>query len=210
MRRVAPLLMAVTITGCAGGIPPIQFTLFPPPAVVIQPDTVQTVNPAAMPRYTPPTGGFTRQPVSRYYRSYPRAEPDLDEPTIRTTPPPANLVQRILSPSGIPYRIRERRRMVLTAYNSDPRQTDDTPWKMADGRLPTPGDAACNGLPIGTRFRIPELFDDFIFTVEDRMAAYIGGDHVDVWVYHISDAYALHHPTVTIEVLDAPSSFAPR
>lgn len=59
----------------------------------------------------------------------------------------------------------------MTAYSSTPDQTDDTPFITASGTHVRDGIVAANFLPIGTRVRIPELYGDKVFIVEDRMNA---------------------------------------
>lgn len=75
-------------------------------------------------------------------------------------------------------------RSVITAYNSVPGQTDDTPCITADGtdlcttKSPT---VAANWLPFGTKVKIPSLFGDKIFVVHDRMNKRYGYGRMDVW-----------------------------
>jgi len=40
---------------------------------------------------------------------------------------------------------------------------------------------ANNGLPFGTEIRIPELFGEKVFSVQDRMHWRKGGYHFDIW-----------------------------
>ena len=56
-----------------------------------------------------------------------------------------------------------------TAYSSTPDQTDHTPFITAAGTHVREGVIAANFLPLGTVIKIPELFGDKIFVVEDRM-----------------------------------------
>lgn len=67
---------------------------------------------------------------------------------------------------------REARRTMyipVTSYNSEPGQTDDTPFITASGTRTRDGVVAANFLPIGTVVRFPEIFGDKEFIVEDRM-----------------------------------------
>jgi len=57
----------------------------------------------------------------------------------------------------------------ITAYSSTPEETDDTPFVTALGTEVRDGVIATNLLPFGTKVRIPSLFGDKIFVVEDRM-----------------------------------------
>lgn len=72
------------------------------------------------------------------------------------------------------------RTLWVTAYASVPDQTDDTPFITASGKTVRDGIVATNALPFGTRIKIPSLFGDKIFVVEDRMAERMHG--VDVWM----------------------------
>lgn len=58
---------------------------------------------------------------------------------------------------------------VITVYTSTPDQTDDSPFYGARGTHVYDGMIAVNGLPFGTRIKIPTLYGDKIFTVDDRM-----------------------------------------
>ena len=68
----------------------------------------------------------------------------------------------------------------ITGYSSTPEETDDTPFTTASGTPTRPGVVAANFLPFGTKIRIPALFGDRIFTVEDRMHIR-NSDKVDIW-----------------------------
>lgn len=70
--------------------------------------------------------------------------------------------------------------VTLTGYSSTPDQTDDTPFIAASGKYVYDGMIAANFLPFGTRVKIPELFGDKIFTVDDRMHKRFN-DRVDIW-----------------------------
>lgn len=86
-----------------------------------------------------------------------------------------------------------------TAYNSLPNQTDATPFITASGTQVRHGVVAANFLPIGTRIKIPDLYGDQIFVVEDRMNARYY-KKVDIWMEHYSDAIAYGVRNITIEV----------
>ena len=91
----------------------------------------------------------------------------------------------------------------ITAYTSDPWQTDDTPCITASGldvcERGVENVVAANFLPIGTRVRIPELFGDRVFYVEDRMNARYH-KRMDIWMQEISQAKAFGVQYATIEV----------
>jgi len=70
--------------------------------------------------------------------------------------------------------------ITVTAYSSTPDQTDGNPFITASGIRVRDGIIAANFLAFGTRVRFPELYEDKIFTVEDRMSNEY--EHrVDIW-----------------------------
>jgi 3D (Asp-Asp-Asp) domain-containing protein len=73
-------------------------------------------------------------------------------------------------------------RAVITAYTSTPGQTDSTPFIAAKGKYVYDGMIAANWLPIGTKVKIPSLYGDKIFTVDDRMNARYGFGRMDIWL----------------------------
>jgi 3D (Asp-Asp-Asp) domain-containing protein len=91
----------------------------------------------------------------------------------------------------------------LTAYTSEVAQTDDTPCITASGldvcERNIENVVAANFLPIGTRVRIPELFGDRVFYVEDRMNARYYYK-MDVWMRDIHDARLFGVKYATVEV----------
>jgi len=68
----------------------------------------------------------------------------------------------------------------ITAYSSTPDQTDDTPFITAAGTRVRDGIVAANFLPLYTRIKIPELFGEKVFIVEDRMNRRFQ-NRVDIW-----------------------------
>lgn len=71
---------------------------------------------------------------------------------------------------------------VLTAYSSTPDQTDDDPFIAASGKRVYDGMVAANWLPMGTKIKIPSLYGEKIFTVDDRMNARYGYGRMDIWM----------------------------
>jgi len=59
--------------------------------------------------------------------------------------------------------------VMVTAYSSTPWQTDSTPFITAAGTSVRDGIVATNILPFGTKIKIPRIYGDKIFVVEDRM-----------------------------------------
>ena len=90
----------------------------------------------------------------------------------------------------------------MTAYNSEPGQTDSTPFTTADGSTVRDGILAANFLPFGTKVRIPSLFGNRIFEVHDRMNPRYNL-RADVWMANKSDArkFGLKR-NVKIEVIE--------
>lgn len=87
----------------------------------------------------------------------------------------------------------------VTAYSSTPDQTDDTPFTTASGTHVRDGVFAANFLPIGTRVKIPEIYGDKIFIVEDRMNARYH-IHGDIWMETRQEAKTWGIKYVTLEV----------
>ena len=71
---------------------------------------------------------------------------------------------------------------VITAYTSTPDQTDDSPFIAATGKRVYDGMIAANWLPFGTQIKIPSVYGDKIFTVDDRMNRRYGYGRLDVWL----------------------------
>ncbi len=71
--------------------------------------------------------------------------------------------------------------MEVTAYSSTVDQCDSTPFITANGSHVKDGIVAANSLPFGTKVRIPGMYGDKIFSVEDRMNKKY--DHrLDIWM----------------------------
>ena len=95
-----------------------------------------------------------------------------------------------------------RIRVVTTAYSSTPWETDNDPLITAAGTSVREGIVANNLLPFGTRIRIPEIYGDKIFVVEDRMSQKKGYYHVDIWFPSYSEAKKFGAKKTYIEVLE--------
>ncbi|MDP4007307.1 MAG: hypothetical protein Q8P55_01800 [bacterium] len=105
-------------------------------------------------------------------------------------------------PSPAPERVMSRVNVVVTAYSSTPEQTDDTPFITAAGTPVREGIVAANFLPMGTKIKLPDLYGDKIFVVEDRMHPrknYM----VDIWFASYSDAKNFGAKNTYIEVLES-------
>lgn len=93
---------------------------------------------------------------------------------------------------------------VVTAYNSDPGQTDDSPcitannFNVCDSGVEDT--IAANFLPFGAKVKIPELFGNRVFVVRDRMNRRFS-NRVDVWMVERPDAVNFGVKMAKIEVL---------
>jgi 3D (Asp-Asp-Asp) domain-containing protein len=92
-------------------------------------------------------------------------------------------------------------KVIITAYSSTTWQTDDTPFETASGLTVKDGIVANNLLPFGTEIKIPELYGDKVFTVEDRMHSRKGNYHVDIWFPTLEQAQKFGVKEAYIEVL---------
>lgn len=100
-----------------------------------------------------------------------------------------------------PIRIKKVK-VVVTAYSSTIWQTDDTPFITASGASVEDGIVANNLFPFGTEIRIPELYGDKIFVIEDRMNQRKGYYHVDIWFPEYEQAKEFGSKTTYIEVFE--------
>jgi len=91
-------------------------------------------------------------------------------------------------------------RAEITAYNSVPWQTDDTPFITASGKHVSPRTAACpQYLPFGTEIEIY----GHTYVCEDRMAKkYRNGAYFDIWMDSYEDAIEFGRQITTVTVLN--------
>ncbi len=91
--------------------------------------------------------------------------------------------------------------VIATAYSSTVCQTDSDPYITAAGTLVRKGIVANNLFPFGTEIRIPELFGNKIFVIEDRMNSRKGNYHIDVWFPSYQEAVNFGVKKTYIEIL---------
>jgi len=103
-------------------------------------------------------------------------------------------------PAPLPTSWKSRVRVPITAYSSDVGQTDATPFITASGTHVRDGIVAANFLPIGTKVKMPELYGDKVFTVEDRMNARYGMA-MDIWMPDRQSAKKFGRKHVEVVVL---------
>ena len=104
------------------------------------------------------------------------------------------------SPVNSPQ-VTKRVKMIITAYSSTPEETDETPFITASGSQVRDGIVANNKYPFGTRIRIPELYGDKIFVVQDRMNQKKGNYHLDIWFPSHSEAENFGSDLTYVEIL---------
>ena len=92
-------------------------------------------------------------------------------------------------------------RVAVTAYSSSPYETDSSPYITASGDWVQDGIVAANFLSFGTELKIPELFGDKIFIVQDRMH-YRKRYQVDIWFPSRSEALEFGAHYTYIELVE--------
>ena len=138
----------------------------------------------------------------------PRAEADLfvGEVLIEETPNlvmfQGNSLAAVSNPFNEEVKQVRKVRVVITAYSSTPWETDGNPFITASGTWVEEGIIANNMLAFGTKVRIPELFGDKVFVVQDRMNWRKGDYHVDIWFPSYWEALNFGAKRTYIEVLE--------
>ena len=94
-----------------------------------------------------------------------------------------------------------------SGYSSTPDQTDSTPFITASGEHVRDGIIAANiyvngrRIPFGTLVRIPHIYGDKIFVVEDRMNIRYQ-NNIDIWFPERQLAKEFGRKKVTIEIVE--------
>ncbi len=101
----------------------------------------------------------------------------------------------------IPYKV-IKIKAIITAYSSSPWETDDDPYITASGKLVRDGIIANNKFPFGTKVKIPSLYGDKIFVVEDRMSWEKSPYHFDIWMDSYQKAKNFGAKRTIVEVLE--------
>lgn len=91
-------------------------------------------------------------------------------------------------------------KILITAYSSSVDETDETPFITASGSHVRPGIVAANFLPFGATIRIPKIFGNQIFVVEDRLHEK-NNDRIDVWLPTKKEALEFGIKISEIEIL---------
>jgi len=91
--------------------------------------------------------------------------------------------------------------VTVTAYSSSVAQCDASPFVTASGQRVREGIVAANFLPLGTKIKIPALFGDKVFEVQDRMAQKHWG-RVDVWFADYFSATRFGTKKLEVEIVE--------
>ncbi len=103
--------------------------------------------------------------------------------------------------NNLPLPTIQAKQVWVTAYASVPGETDSDPFITASGEYVHDGIIAANWLPFGTKVKIPAIFGDKIFTVEDRMNK-VFSQRADIWMPTVSQAFRFGIQHVTVVILD--------
>jgi len=110
----------------------------------------------------------------------------------------------LISPSNLsePAIVVKKIKVVITGYSSSFDETDETPFLTAHGTKTRDGIIANNLLPFDTKIRIPELYGDKIFVIEDRMNWQKSYYHIDIWFPSKEEAKNFGAKIAYIEILE--------
>lgn len=89
---------------------------------------------------------------------------------------------------------------LITAYSSSVDETDETPFVTASGSYVRSGIVAANFLPFGAAIRMPEIFGERVFVVEDRLHEK-NNDRIDIWLPSKKEALEFGVKISEIEIL---------
>lgn len=101
-----------------------------------------------------------------------------------------------------PVTIKNTLVVTATAYSSTPDQTDATPFITSNGKRVYDGLIAANWLPYNTKVRIPDMFGDKIFTVNDRMNARYKTGRLDIWMKSRQEAKLWGNRKIRIQIVE--------
>ncbi|MBI5077064.1 3D domain-containing protein [Candidatus Falkowbacteria bacterium] len=153
------------------------------------------------------------QPVSAEYGLWPNY--NEVELVMKNAEPMDLLTARFIAYEQKQEQLKEQKPMrvvtvVATAYSSTIDQTDSTPCITASGfDVCQHGEEdimAANFLPLGAKVRIPELYDDKVFTVEDRMNPRYS-HRIDLWKTTRERALGFGKRLVKLEIVEYTSKY---
>lgn len=113
-----------------------------------------------------------------------------------------NSLWPISQPFNLESRGVQKIEVVVTAYSSTPWETSGDPYLTAAGTPVRDGIVANNFLPFGTKVRMPEIFGDKIFVVEDRMHWRKSNYNIDIWFPSYWQALNFGVKRTYIEILE--------
>jgi len=113
-----------------------------------------------------------------------------------------NTIMPVVSPANPESKIVKKMSVIVTAYSSTPWETQGDPFITASGARVRDGIIANNLLPLGTKVKIPEIYGDKIFVVEDRMNKNKGKYQIDIWFSDHWQALDFGAKRTYIEVLE--------
>ncbi|MBM3257643.1 MAG: hypothetical protein FJZ05_00240 [Candidatus Nealsonbacteria bacterium] len=113
-----------------------------------------------------------------------------------------NTLIPVVSPSTETAKEVKKIPVIITAYSSTPWETDNTPFITAAGTWVRDGVIANNYFSFGTQMKIPEIFGEKVFVVEDRMNWRKGDYHVDIWFPSYWEAKEFGVKKTYIEILE--------
>ena len=147
---------------------------------------------------------FPQNALAQNQSGNPEASPDVtiilpvDQPL--TPAVPLAQVVPVKKPAST-YKVVKVKTIVMTAYTSTRDQTDADPYTTASGSKVRDGIIAMNGVPFGTKIRIPEKFGAKVFVVQDRMHARYGSSRADIWMKNRNAAKQWGVRRVKVEIL---------
>lgn len=147
---------------------------------------------------------FPQNALAQNQSGNPEAFPDItiilpvDQPL--TPAVPLAQVVPVKKPAQT-YKVAKVKTVVMTAYSSTRDQTDGDPYTTASGAKVRDGIIAMNGVPFGTKIRIPEKFGSKVFVVQDRMHARYGSSRADIWMKTRNAAKQWGVRRVKVEIL---------
>jgi 3D (Asp-Asp-Asp) domain-containing protein len=112
----------------------------------------------------------------------------------------ANALRGTTQPPHTRPIVAQRLYVPMTAYSSTVDQTDASPFITASGTHVRDGIVAANFLPIGTKVRIPSMYGDKVFVVEDRMNSRYW-IKMDIWMETREEALQFGVRTLPVEII---------
>ena len=131
---------------------------------------------------------FSQEPAAEFLaQNYPVFPPEADQPLAENDR--ENQAEKT-----------EIVKILITAYSSSVDETDETPFITASGSYVRSGIVAANFLPFGAAIRIPKIFGNQIFIVEDRLHER-NSNQVDIWLPTKKEALEFGVKISEIEIL---------